>query len=98
MKVVLNRCFGGFSLSKKCADFLGVNQYADEKKVRTDSRLIELVEKDSAFASGRSAKLGIVKVPDCATDWEILDYDGMESVIAVVEGKIVHIQQTAPGP
>jgi len=46
---------------------------------RDDSDLIFVIEALGASASGHAAKLKIVHIPDDA-DWEIHDYDGMESV------------------
>lgn len=91
MKIVINRCFGGFGLSDACEKALGLGDDYDCDDIRTDERLIALVEKDSAFASYEYAKLVVVEIPDNATDYEINEYDGLESVIAVVDGKIVHL-------
>lgn len=90
MKIVINRCFGGFSLSDSCAQALGCSRYPDED-IRTDARLIAMVEQDSASASGSCARLAVVEIPDTATDWELTEYDGAEGIIAVVDGKIRHI-------
>lgn len=38
--------------------------------------------------SGESAKLVVVDIPDEATDYIVQEYDGMESVIYVVDGII----------
>ncbi len=46
---------------------------------RDDPDLIFVVQALGSAASGYLAKLKIVKVPDNA-EWEIHDYDGMESV------------------
>ena len=89
MKIVINRKFGGFSVSKEIAKELG---FVDEWTMnRTDERLIEAVIKDPERASGEFAKLEVVNIPDGATDWEITEYDGMESVIYVMNGKLYHI-------
>ena len=87
MKIVINDCFGGFSLSQSAADTLGCNRYPGDW-VRTDERLIALVEKNNIAASGSCAKLVVVEIPDTATDWTITEYDGAESVIAVIDGKL----------
>lgn len=90
MKIVLNRCFGGFGLSEFAVETLGLSS-SSENIPRTDPRLIELVEKDSKKASGPFARLRVIEIPENCTDWEINDYDGSESLICVVDGKLRHI-------
>lgn len=46
---------------------------------RTDPILIEVIEELGEAANGQFASLEIVEVPD-DVEWEISDYDGMESV------------------
>jgi len=90
MKIVINDCYGGFGLSDIAVKALGLRNsrsYID----RTDERLIALVEACSDTASGPYAELKVVEIPDSATDWELEEYDGLESILAVVDGKIVHI-------
>lgn len=89
MKMVINKCFGGFSVSESLAKTLGLDSpysYID----RTNERLIEAVETTNDF-NGRCAKLRVVEIPDCATDWELNEYDGFESITYVVGGKLHHI-------
>lgn len=47
---------------------------------RTDPDLITVVEKLKNKANGACASLDIIEIPDDVKDWEIEDYDGMESV------------------
>lgn len=90
MKLVINKCYGGFSLSEVAASALGLDgPYAEI--ARCDQRLITLVEADAAAAAGSHAKLRVVEIPDEVTDWEINDYDGVESVVYVVNGRLHHI-------
>ena len=86
MKIVINKCYGGYSLSEEALATLGV-QYDDEVW-RTDARLVKIVEADPEAASGRVAKLKVVEIPDEATDYSVEEYDGFESVIYVVDGKL----------
>lgn len=86
MKVVINECYGGFSLSEYAAKELNLSSIYDDIE-RTNERLIELVEEDSGKASGLFADLSVVDIPDEATDWMIEEYDGYEHVLAVVDGK-----------
>jgi len=46
---------------------------------RTDPRLIAAIEKLGDAASGPCGDLAIVEIPD-DVDWEISEYDGMETV------------------
>lgn len=90
MKIVLNKCYGGFSLSPMACNKLGLEHpYAMIK--RTDDRLIMLMQEyGSKDISGHSAKLVIVDLPDNCTDWEIDEYDGIENITYVVDGKLHH--------
>ena len=84
MKIVVNRCYGGFSLSKKAYEFLGLTwdgygyKYSD-KDWRTAPELVECVEKLGQEANGRFANLEVVEIPD-DVKWEINDYDGIETI------------------
>lgn len=88
MKIVLNKCYGGFGLSEKACEMLGV-KYAWNIK-RTDPRLVEVVETLGEEANGNFAELEIVEIPDEATDWDMQEYDGIESLIYVVNGKLFY--------
>jgi len=90
MKIVTNACFGGFSVSDFVVEKLGLEDEYDDVS-RTDPRLIALIEEfGSEACSGDCAELVIDEIPDSATDWEIDEYDGAESIIYVVDGKIRH--------
>ena len=86
MKIVINTCYGGYGLSDKAMRKLGIEDEDDIK--RTDERLIKLVEKDPEGTSGDFAELAVVEIPDEATDYDFMEYDGVESIIYVVDGKI----------
>lgn len=88
MKIVVNKCYGGFAVSQKVCDALGMECVYDTQIERTDPRLVELVETLGDEASGRYARLCVVNIPDDVTDWELEDYDGAESIIYVLNGKI----------
>ena len=82
MKVVINRCFGGYCLSEEAYNYLGMRW--DEfgfafSEARNDPRLVECVETLGERASGDVAKLKVVEVPD-NVQWYISDYDGVEEV------------------
>ena len=83
MKIVINSCYGGFSLSDKALELYNTLANADIQYTgdleRNDPILVHIVETLGAEANGRFAQLRIVEIPD-DVNWEISDYDGMESV------------------
>lgn len=82
MKIVINRCGGGFSLSEKAYDFLGLkwDGYGyDYRDQRTDAKLVECIETLGEEASGIFANLKVVEIPD-DVNWEIRDDNGWETV------------------
>ncbi len=89
MKVVINRCFGGFSISQHFAAELGMPSHVSsfggktyyecrDDSLRTDPRVIKAIE-DGRNINGDCAELAIVEIPD-DVDWEIDEYDGSEWV------------------
>lgn len=90
MKLVINTCYGGFELSDKAEKMLGgENAYELE---RDDPKLVEVVETLGKEAYNTDvSRLSVVEIPDNATDYEVNEYDGYESVIYVVDGKIHHV-------
>ena len=84
MKVVINRCFGGFSLSEKAYEFLGLEwddygyKYNDHD-LRTDAKLVECVEALGDEADGIFVELKVVEIPD-DVEWKINYYDGLETI------------------
>ena len=90
MKIVINECFGGFSVSDFVAKVLGIESCYEVS--RTDERLITLIEElGSEKCSGSCACLSVVEIPENTTDWEISEYDGAETLIYVVDGKLHHL-------
>ena len=81
MKVVINRCYGGFGLSKDAYEFLGKewDGYGFASIERTDPKLVECVETLGNKANGRFAELKVVEIPDDIM-WEISEYDGAETI------------------
>lgn len=82
MKVVINGCYGGFSLSDEALAYLGIPggsrfSYDDD---RANPKLVECVEKLGEAVNHDSATyLYVVEVPD-DVKWTITDYDGIEQV------------------
>ena len=87
MTLVLNRGWGGFSLPQDFCNTYGFSRYDDID--RDDPRLIDWVT-DHLDHKGKCFDLACVEIPDNATDWELGEYDGWESIIYVVDGKIHH--------
>lgn len=85
MKVVINKCFGGFSLSHSAMARLRDgggsqdNWYWSSDVARRDPLLVAVVEDLGDAANGTYAKLRVVEIPD-GVDYEIDEYDGMEKV------------------
>jgi len=82
MKIAINTCFGGFSLSEKAYEFLGIKwdsygyHFNDN---RVDKKLIKCIETLKHEASGKCAKLKVIEIPD-DIDYKINEYDGIESI------------------
>lgn len=88
MKVVINKCYGGFGLSE-----FGKKLYKERAGItdpdwyyfdiaRDDPILIEMVETLGHEIESSYAKLKIVEIPD-DVQWEIAEHDGMEWVAEV---------------
>jgi len=79
MKLILNRCYGGFTLSDDQVALLGVeHEHIFEDSLRTDQRLIASVE--AGDKGGIYAALEVLEIPD-GCHYKIFDYDGYETVI-----------------
>ena len=80
MKVVINTCHGGYSLSKKAYEFLGIEwdrfgyKYNEDRSNPDLVRCVETLKEDSF---GRYARLKVVEIPD-DVKWHIEEYDGAE--------------------
>jgi len=77
-KIVINACFGGFSLSDKAYKQLGLeSSHADIARDNPD--LVEVVEELGQQSWGMCAELQVVEIPD-DVKWHIHEYDGSEYV------------------
>ena len=76
-EIVINRHYGGFGLSKKALELLGI-EYSNDLP-RDDERLVEVVKELGKEARSSYAELKIVSIPG-DVEWEIDDYDGMETI------------------
>ena len=81
MKIVINACHGGFSLSDTALDLY--NELSGKSLrycwdiERDDPFLVKVVESLGEAADGRHADLHIVSIPE-GVDWQIEEYDGKE--------------------
>jgi len=87
MKVVINNCYGGFSLSDA-----GITRYLELKGIevpdknfydrdipRDDPALIQVVQEMGDAVNNYTSDLKIVEIPD-DVEWQIEEYDGNEWV------------------
>ena len=88
MKVLINKCFGGFGLSKEAIHRLNklgftIDDIWDidhDDKLRADPKLIAVIEElGLTNSSGDFALLKIVTIPD-DIEFIIENYDGVETV------------------
>ena len=81
MKVVINRCYGGFGLSEEAVKYLGGYEWGTYERGynRDDPDLVRCVEELGTKADGRYAQLKVVEIPD-GVAFTVEDYDGMEWV------------------
>lgn len=84
-KIVINGCYGGFSLSSKGEElYLNYSKIPDKDFwvgdiARDDPLLIRVIEELGEEANGDHAGLRIVKIP-ANVKWHIAEYDGIEHV------------------
>lgn len=86
MKLIINGCYGGFRIKDEVMERLGLTSQ-DSEETRTNPDLIALIE-SGEDVNDRCANLVVVELPDNCTDYYIDEYDGFESVIYVVDGKL----------
>lgn len=96
MKVVINSYYGGFGVSEQYREQYnaehGTELYNFQfSALRTNEEFIDAVENSPELVNDGYNCLKVVEIPDEATDWEITNSDGWETVIYVVDGKLFHI-------
>jgi hypothetical protein len=94
MKIVVNKCFGGFGVSEAVYKELGMEwdgygylynedfgiESDNYNAYRTNKKLIEAIERiGEKTASGAMAELRVVEIPD-GIEFDINNYDGIETV------------------
>ena len=90
MKIVVNRCYGGYGLSNEAIELYakksGFDTFPDDGSFgcsygikRDDAVLVDVIEEFGEKANTPFSNLEIVEIPDDIV-WEISEYDGFESV------------------
>jgi hypothetical protein len=89
-RIVINDCYGGFSLSDRAIreykKLAGIKEddhgFYDRDIPRDDPYLVKIVKELGMSANGSAANLKIVEVP-AGVDWIVSEYDGAEWVAEV---------------
>ena len=92
MKIVINKCYGGFGISKDFFEAYNIEYKGspfaemvfplncEDEDFRTDKRLIDYIEKfGSNAASGPCSNLVVEEIPK-GTLYRITEYDGLENI------------------
>lgn len=84
MIILANRTWGGYSHTDECAEYFELHSYYDRtsEDSRTDPEIIDF------YHTHDRGDIGFCYVPDDATDWDIMEYDGKEWVVYVHDGKL----------
>lgn len=81
MKVVINKCYGGFGLSKKALAKLRILECFKSESYFKDNRdnlaLVKMVKDQCKDVNGRHANLKVIDIPD-GVSYTIEEYDGLE--------------------
>lgn len=91
MKLVINTVYGGFHLNQDLADLLDITTPTDAIETRYNKNLIEYVEMGKTISEQKTCKVAVVEIPSDTTDWDIEEYDGLERVIFVQDGKLNYV-------
>ena len=87
MKIILNKCYGGYSLSDELMRVAKAT-YAHDDDTRTNPDLIAYLQANPEAGKFHYTDLRVVEIPDTTTDWIVDEYDGMEAITYVVDGKL----------
>jgi len=88
MKIAVNRDYGGFSIPTPLEGLLGEKSlYDNDPRIRCHPILVAFLER-YRLNDDNDSSLVVVNIPDEATDWKITEYDGMETLHYVIDGKI----------
>lgn len=79
MKIVLNKCYGGFGIKHKYKDQFRIA--SSDEISRTDKRLIAIIESlGTNEVSAIRSELKVIEIPDNVY-YEIIKYDGYEYIV-----------------
>ena len=85
IKLVINGDYGGWGLvSRECNDLIQRLPRLQDDYPRINPELIAYVEAHP----DKCGDLKVITLPSDTTDWEVLETDGNESVIYVLDGQI----------
>lgn len=88
MKFVIHSSWGTYHIPRIVIERFDDNKISysngwdDSFEIRTNSIFVDYVEKS------RDSEYRIITVPDNYTDYKVVDYDGMETLIYIIDGKI----------
>lgn len=86
MKIVYNNNWGGFAWPFSIAiAFNLIERYDPTREDRCNPEIIEALQ---TLNDRESGDLAICEIPDEATDWMVIDYDGRETVYYVFNGQL----------
>jgi hypothetical protein len=94
MKILVNCCYGGFGFSDFGVAKLKENNLMNSNSdldLRINPEVIKLAEKYGDELFDKHSDVEIEKLPDNITDYDINEYDGLETVIYVLDGKIYYL-------
>ncbi len=92
MKIVINTRYGGFGINSKWrAKNCKEGCYEDRQKCRKCAKLIRAIEEKEERIDNDFSELTVVEIPNEATDYQILEYDGYEALLYVLDGKIRYV-------
>ena len=90
MVLVINSCYGGFDLPREFCEMYDRDDTWVYDIERDDPKLVSYVRENGGRVKFGYSELECVTIPDNATDWEMDEYDGYETITYVVDGKIHH--------
>ena len=89
MKIVVNITYGGFNVPKAIEEELYKKYGYENDSLRTAPELIEWLENhNNEYKAGFGTHIVVEEIPETATDWLIEEYDGIETIFYVINGKI----------
>ena len=85
MKYVINNNYGGYEVPEEVQKLTGLKTWDASDEARTNQVFIDWVMKHQ---NDPECDLCVVEVPEEATDTYLYDYDGVETMLVVINGKI----------